>query len=77
VTYFSGFSVGCCINKKRLSVTNLSPENNLPTFRLNAPVIIGTKVMPWVHFFHFCSDDHWSIQSKRRQVIFRAQVCNR
>ena len=30
--------------KKRLSVTNLSSENNLPTFRLNAPVIIRAKV---------------------------------
>ena len=27
-----------------LSVTNLSSENNLPTFRLNAPVIIRAKV---------------------------------
>ena len=27
-----------------LSVTNLSSENNLPTFRLNAPVIIQAKV---------------------------------
>ena len=25
---FSGFSVGCCINRERLSVTNLSSENN-------------------------------------------------
>ena len=30
--------------KRRLTVTNLSSENNLPTFRLNAPVIIRTKV---------------------------------
>ena len=29
---------------KRLSVTNLSLENNLPTFRLNAPVMIRAKV---------------------------------
>ena len=26
---------------------------------------------------HFCSDDDWSIQSKRRQVIFQAQGGNR
>ena len=26
---------------RRLSVTNLSSENNLPTFRLNAPVVIS------------------------------------
>ena len=24
--------------------------------------------------FHFCPDDDWSIQLKRRQVIFRAKV---
>ena len=36
---FSGFSVGC-----RKVVTNLSLENNLPTFRLNAPVVIRAKV---------------------------------
>ena len=29
---------------KRLSVTNLSLENNLPTFQLNAPVMIRAKV---------------------------------
>ena len=29
---------------KRLSVANLSSENNLPTFRLNAPVVIRAKV---------------------------------
>ena len=31
--------------KRRLSVTNFSSQNNLPTFRLNAPVIIRVKVM--------------------------------
>ena len=30
--------------KRRLPVTNLSSENNLPTFRLNVPVVIGVKV---------------------------------
>ena len=30
--------------KRRLSVTNLSSENNLPMFRLNAPVVIRAKV---------------------------------
>ena len=34
---FSGFSVGFCM-KRRLFVSNLSSENNLPTFQLNAPV---------------------------------------
>ena len=43
--FFSGFSVGFCINEeRRLSVTNYSSENNLPTFRLNAPVVIRAKV---------------------------------
>ena len=44
--------------KRRLSVTNLSLENNLPTFRLNAPVVIRADV-------------NWSIQSKCQQDIFR------
>ena len=30
--------------KRRLSVTNLSLENNLLTFQVNAPVIIRVKV---------------------------------
>ena len=29
--------------RRRLSVTNLSLENNLPKFRLNAPVVIRVK----------------------------------
>ena len=29
--------------RKRLSVTNLSSENNLPTFQLNAPIVIRVK----------------------------------
>ena len=40
---FNGFPVGFCINEERLSVTNLSSENNLPTFRLNVPVVIRAK----------------------------------
>jgi len=51
--------------KGYVSVTNLSSENNLPTFRLNARVVIRVK------------DDDWSIQSKCQQVIFRTQVGNR
>lgn len=27
-----------------------------------------------LHFFHFCPDDNWSIQSKQWQVIFQAQA---
>ena len=30
--------------KRRLSVTNLSSENNLPMFRLNPPIVIRAKV---------------------------------
>ena len=41
---FSGFSVGFCINEEKLPVTNLSSENNSPTFRLNAPIVIRAKV---------------------------------
>ena len=39
-----GFSVGFCINVKRLSVTNFSLKNNFLMFRLNALVIIRVKV---------------------------------
>ena len=39
---FTGFSVGFCINKRRLFVTNFSSENNLPMFRLNAPFTLMT-----------------------------------
>ena len=59
---FTGFSVGFCINKRRLFVTNFSSENNLRMFRLNAP---------------FTPDDDWSIQLKHPQVIFQAQVGNK
>ena len=31
--------------KRRLTVINLSWENNLPTFRLNAPVVIRVKLL--------------------------------
>ena len=31
--------------KRRLSVANLSLENNLLTFQLNAPVVISVKVI--------------------------------
>ena len=44
----------------------LSLENNLPTFRLNAPVIMDSH-----------PDDDWSIQSKHSQVFFQAQVGTR
>ena len=34
--------------ERRLSVTNLSSENNLPTFRLNASVVIKVKVSTFI-----------------------------
>ena len=34
--------------KRRLSVANLSSENNLPMFRVNAPVIIRVKVFSFM-----------------------------
>ena len=38
---FSGFSVGFCINEEKgYLLTNFISENNLPTFQLNAPVVI-------------------------------------
>ena len=50
--------------RERLSVTNYSSENNLLTFRLNAPVVIREKF-------------NCSIQSKHWQVIFWTIVGNR
>ena len=40
---FSGFSVGCWIERKVICY-QLEVENNLPKFQLNAPVIIRAKV---------------------------------
>ena len=44
---------GSNMNEEGYLLPTIARKNNLPTFRLNAPV-----------------DDDWSIQSKRRQVIF-------
>ena len=38
--------------KRRLSVTNLSSENNLLTFCLNAPVVIRAKVKKCSHWLY-------------------------
>ena len=48
-----------CHWRERLSVTNLSLENNLPTFGLNAPVVIREKVKRCEQMFlfiamHYC-----------------------
>ena len=53
-TTFSGFIVGSCRNKEGYFSQSL--ERNLPTFRLNAPVITRVKVNH--------PDDDWNIQSK-------------
>ena len=42
------FHLGLSHMKRRLSGTNFSSENNLPMFRLNAPVIIRTKELKLV-----------------------------
>jgi len=39
VRAFSGFSVGSCINEEKVIFYQLELGNNLPTFRLNAPVV--------------------------------------
>ena len=41
---FSGFSVGSCTNERKVICYQLGLENNLLTFRLNAPVVIRVKV---------------------------------
>ena len=47
----------------RLSVTNLSSENNLPTFRLNAPVIIRAKVKKCEQTMLFIAMHYWGYTS--------------
>ena len=46
VLLYRALSAPCCDSvKRRLSVTNLSSENNLPSFQLNVPVVIRVKVI--------------------------------
>ena len=49
--------------KRRLSVTNLSSENNLPTFRLNAPVVIRAKVKRCEQTLLFIAMHYWGYTS--------------
>ena len=42
-------------------------------FQLNAPVSLVVHGYKLFALFHFCPDDGCSIQSKRRQAIFRAK----
>ena len=70
--------------KRRLSVTNFSSESNLPTFRLNAAVVIRAKV-DWTiqccslkSYMYFCSpppppplpspDNYW-LSSQSMNVV--------
>ena len=52
--------------KRRLSVTNLSSENNLPTFRLNAPVVIRAK--GWLMMTAAFSRNVWKLFSELKLV---------
>ena len=49
--------------KRRLSVTNLSSENNLPTFRLNDPVVIRAKVKKCEQTLLFVAMHYWGYTS--------------
>ena len=63
---FSGFSVGCI---KRWSVTNLSLENNLPFFQLNAPIIITTKSTNKHCYLQPCTIEVHVIGGQRSVII--------
>ena len=69
------------IHRERLSVTNLSSENNFADVSTECSSRhqgeSGRSVKKYMainsnvsHFFHFHSDDDWSIQSKRWQSYF-------
>ena len=49
--------------KRRLSVTNLSSGNNLPTFWLNAPVVIRVKVKRCKQMLLFIPMHYWGYMS--------------
>ena len=57
-TIFSGFSVGCCINEEKVICYQLELGKNFAN--------VSTECSS----HHQGPDDDWSIQSKRRQVIF-------
>ena len=68
--FFSGFSVGCCINRKKgYLLPTWVWKITLSTFRLNAPVVIRVfRLCLIIRAFH--PDDDWSIQSKCQQSYF-------
>ena len=51
------------IINKRLSVTNLRSENNLPTLQLNAPVVIRVKVKRCEQMLLFIAMHYWGYMS--------------
>ena len=61
----------------RLSATNFSSENNLLTFRLNAPVVITAKVKRCEQTLLFIAIHYTYYTCMKCQVIFKAQVGNR
>jgi len=58
-------------------MTNFSSEYNLPTFQLNAPVIMVKVKEVWTNIAIYSHALPRRIQSKRWQVIFRTKVGNR
>ena len=49
--------------KRRLSVTNFSSKNNLPTFQLNAPVVIRAKERRCEQTLLFIAMHYWGYTS--------------
>ena len=56
-------SAKCHLLWRRLSVTNYSSENNLPMFRLNAPVVIRVKVKRCEQMLLFIAIHCWGYTS--------------
>ena len=56
---------------RRVPHRSLTSSDTLPS------VVHGYNSSVCFILLHFCLDDNWSIQLKRPQVIFRAQVGNR
>ena len=54
--------------KERSSVSNLSLENNLPMFRLNAPVVIRAKVKRWTNVAIYSHALHVKLFSQLKLV---------
>ena len=61
---------------RRLSVTNYSSQNNLPKFRLNAPVIIRAKVKRCEQTLLFIAIHYWGYTSLKVKGGRRLSVTN-